>query len=81
MTDFVSTASDPDDRRTPAFGGYRRTHRDERDAAMGMADGGPQTRLGRNVALNQRVGSSLVNAISMLEHYSMTVEFPTRQDR
>jgi hypothetical protein len=34
--------------------------------------------LDRNFALKQRAGSSFVNAMSMQEHYRMTVEFPTR---
>jgi hypothetical protein len=39
---------------------------------------GRKTPIDRNFALKQRAGSSLVNAMSMQEHYWMTVEFPTR---
>jgi hypothetical protein len=41
MTAFISTASDPDDRRPPALKDHRRLHRDERDVATGVADGTP----------------------------------------
>jgi hypothetical protein len=93
MTAFVSTASNPDDRRTPALGECRRKRRDDgtlqwawhmagrKHALTSEAERDRLRAYHRNVGgylLKQPASSSFLGAMSVLEHYWKAVEFPTR---